>query len=133
MVLKRLKLHHIFNGVARTFSYTQAWVSEGGRNLKILATKAVFLFSSGKNKFDHFCPPLEKLLEKSTSVPPVKNPSDAQAHKYVKLPHFCKDTCVVFHHPATLFNNTNAVTKPYQGNKLCMVYSAKQLRNHPKL
>jgi len=29
-VLKRLKLHKFFNGVAQTFSYTQAWVSERG-------------------------------------------------------------------------------------------------------
>jgi len=49
--------------VARTFSYTQAWVSEGGRNLKILAKKAVFFVSSGKNKFHNFFPP-KKNFEK---------------------------------------------------------------------
>jgi len=38
-VSKRLKLHQLFNGVARTFSYTQACVSEGGRNLKIAAKR----------------------------------------------------------------------------------------------
>jgi len=30
MVLKRLKLHQILNGVVRTFTYRQAWVLEAG-------------------------------------------------------------------------------------------------------
>jgi len=69
----------------------------------------MFLVSSAvKTKFHHFWPPIEKGLEKSTSAPPGKNPSDAHAHKHVKLHHFCKK-CVVLHHLATLFNNTNAV------------------------
>jgi len=33
MVLRRLKLHQFFNGMAQTFSYTQAWVSEGGAGI----------------------------------------------------------------------------------------------------
>jgi len=33
----------------------------------------------------------------------------------------------------TLFNNTNAVRKPQQGDRLCTTYSAKQLRNPAKL
>jgi len=31
MVLKRFKLHQFYNGVARTFSHTHAWVSEEGQ------------------------------------------------------------------------------------------------------
>jgi len=42
MVLKHLKLHQFLSGVAQTFSYTQAWVSKGSRNLKISAKKAVY-------------------------------------------------------------------------------------------
>jgi len=43
------------------------------------------LFSSFrvvKTKFHHFWPPVEKRLEKSTSGPPGKIPSDAHAHKH---------------------------------------------------
>jgi len=57
MALKRLKLHQLFNGVARTFSYTQTWVSEGDRNLKISAKKAVFLVVSGKNQISQLFAP----------------------------------------------------------------------------
>jgi len=39
--------------------------------------------------------------------------------------------CVVLHYLATLFNNTNAVSNPQQGDRLCTVYSAKQLRILP--
>jgi len=31
MVLKGLKLHQVFDGVARTLSDTQVWVLEGGQ------------------------------------------------------------------------------------------------------
>jgi len=41
-------------------------------------------------------------------------------------------SCVVSHHLATLFNNTNAASNPLQGGRLCTVYSAKQLRNLAK-
>jgi len=47
-------------------------------NLKILA-KVIFLVSSGKNKFHHFWRTPGKILEKSASGPPEKNPSDAHA------------------------------------------------------
>jgi len=36
-------------------------------------------------------------LEKSTSAPPEKNPSDAHAHKHVNYTIFVKN-CVVLHH-----------------------------------
>jgi len=70
MVLKRLKLRQVFDGAVRTFSDTQVWASEGGRNLKISAKKAIFLVSSAiKTKLQQFWPPLEKRWEKSTGVP----------------------------------------------------------------
>jgi len=72
MVLKRLKLHQFLNGVPRTFSYTQASVSEGGRNLKISAKKAVFLVSSDENQISPLWSPSIELLEKFTSGPPGK-------------------------------------------------------------
>jgi len=43
MVLKRLKLHQFFHGVARTFSYTQAWVSEEGQEFENFSKKCCFL------------------------------------------------------------------------------------------
>jgi len=72
MVLKRLKLHQLFDGWHELFS-TQAWVSEGGRNLKISAKKAVFLVVSGEKKIPPLLAPLEKLLKKSTSAPWIKS------------------------------------------------------------
>jgi len=42
MVLKCLKLHHQ-NGVTRTFSYTQAWVSEEGQKFEKLIKKDCYL------------------------------------------------------------------------------------------
>jgi len=51
--------------VTRTFSYTQALVSEGGRNLKTSAKKAVFLLSSGKKQiYITFGPPARKTFGK---------------------------------------------------------------------
>jgi len=66
-------------------------------------------FECGKIQISPLLAPLEKFFEKSTSALPGKDPSDA--HKHLKLHHFCKN-CVVLHHLATLFNNTNAVSKP---------------------
>jgi len=43
MVLKRLKLHQLFNGMARTFSCTQAWVSENGQEIENFSKKGCFL------------------------------------------------------------------------------------------
>jgi len=77
--------------VARTVSYTEEWVWEGGLELDNFSKKVVFLVWSGKNKFHHcWLPILEKLLEKSTSGPPGKNLSDTHGQKHVKLHRFCK-------------------------------------------
>jgi len=57
MVLKRLKLHQFFNGVAQTFSYTKAWVSERGQEFEIFSKKAVFLVSSGKKQISPLLTP----------------------------------------------------------------------------
>jgi len=48
-----------------------------------------------KNKFHHFWTPAEKRLEKSTSGPPGKIPSDAHAHKHVKWHHACDKMCCI--------------------------------------
>jgi len=63
--------------------------------LKISAKKAAFLVSSGKTKFHHFRPLLEKLLEKSISAPLKKIIPTPIAHKHVKLHHFCKKLCCI--------------------------------------
>jgi len=34
MMSKRFKLHQVFGGVARTFSYTKSWVLEGGHKIE---------------------------------------------------------------------------------------------------
>ena len=125
MVLKRLKLHQVFDGVARTFSDTQVWVSEGGQECENFSENGKFLsFECGKNQISPLLAPLEKRLEKSTSAPLVKNPSDVHAHKHVKFHHFCENY-VAFHHLAILFNNANTLSKPRQSDRLWTVYSAK--------
>jgi len=50
MLLKRLKLHQFFSGVARTCWYTQVWVLEGAHKFENFSRKAVFLASSGKKQ-----------------------------------------------------------------------------------
>ena len=81
---------------------------KGGKNF-ISAKKGYFLsFECGENQISPLLYPIQKRLETSTSAPPGKYPSGAHAHKHVKLHHFCKK-CVVLHHLAILFNNTNAV------------------------
>jgi len=50
MVLKRFENTPIFNGVARTFSYTHAWVSEEGQEFENFNKKAVFSVSSVNNQ-----------------------------------------------------------------------------------
>jgi len=104
-----LKLHQFFNDVARTFSYTQAWVSEGSRNLKISAKKAVFSVSIPN--FTTFAPP-EKHLEKSTSAPPGKNPSNGHAHKHAKLHHYCKTLCCIITPSGNTVQEHLAASKP---------------------
>jgi len=66
--VKTLEISPIFDGVAPTFSYTQAWVSEGGQEFENFSKKAVFLISCGKQQISPLLAPLEKLLEKSTSA-----------------------------------------------------------------
>jgi len=57
------------------FLLTGLWASEEGQEFEKFSKKnAVYLISSGKNKFHHFWTPVEKLLEKSTSAPFGKMP-----------------------------------------------------------
>jgi len=70
-------------------------VSKGVQEFEIFSKRAVFLVSSGKKQISPLLASLEKLLEKSTSAPPGNNPSDAHAHKHVKLHHFCKKMCCI--------------------------------------
>jgi len=94
--VETLEITSIFNGVARTFSYTQSWVSEWGRNLKISPKKGCFLsFEWQKTNFTTFGQHLKNIWKNPLVVPPGKNPSEAHAHKHVKLPHFCKNLCCI--------------------------------------
>jgi len=43
LVLKRFKLHLFFNGVARMFSYTQAWMLEEEQEFENLSKNGCFL------------------------------------------------------------------------------------------
>jgi len=104
-----------------------------GRVAGIRKFQQIWLFSKlrvVKTKFHHFWPPAEKLFEKSTGAPPEKHPFDAHALQNYTI--FGKNY-VVFHRLATLFNNTNAVSKLWQGDRLCTVCYAKQSRNPAKL
>jgi len=58
MVSKQVKLHQFFNGVARTFSYTQAWMWEEEQEFKNFSKKGFFLsFEWYKTNFTTFgCP-----------------------------------------------------------------------------
>jgi len=88
MVLKRLKLPQFINGAPRTFPTHKHGCRKRGRNLKISEKKDVFLVSSCKKQISPLLAPLEKLLEKCTSDPPGKIPSDAHAQKHIKVHHF---------------------------------------------
>jgi len=50
MVLKGLKLHQFFNSLARTFSSSEAWVSERRKEFENFGKNVIFLVSSGKNQ-----------------------------------------------------------------------------------
>jgi len=63
-----------------------------GRDLRISAKKAVFLVSSGKKQISPLSDPLENFW-KNPLVPHGKNPSNAHAHKQVKL--HCKKLCCI--------------------------------------
>jgi len=57
-VLKRSTLHQFFDGVARTFFYTQAWVSEGGQAFENFSKQGCFLsFDRKKTNFTTFGSP----------------------------------------------------------------------------
>ena len=75
-----------------TLSRQVTWASEGGGageaqapllDFEIISKKRLFFqFLGVKNKFHRFWPPLEKILGKSPTGPPGKNPSDARVIKY---------------------------------------------------
>jgi len=58
--------------VARTFSYTQAWVSEGGKEFENFSKKYFLNFEWSKTNFTTFDPP-QKNVWKYPLVPPWKN------------------------------------------------------------
>jgi len=58
--------------VARSFSYTQVWVSKGGKEFENFRKRVVFLVLSDKKQISALLASLEKLLEKSTRAPPWK-------------------------------------------------------------
>ena len=54
--------------------------------LKLLAKKGCFFqFRAVKTKFHHFWTPLEKILAKSPTGPPGKNPSDAHGTNHQSI------------------------------------------------
>jgi len=76
------------------------------------ARKSVNTMRNFVKMFDILCPPpKEKRLEKSTSAPPGKILS-TPIHTSMKNYTIFVKNCVVFHHLATLFNSTSAVSKP---------------------
>jgi len=96
IVSKRLKLPIFFNCLAQTFpTHKHMDVRRGAGIWKFQQEMLFSKFRAVKSKFHYFWPPVEKLLEKSTSGPPWKNYSDAHAHKHVKWHHFCEKLCCI--------------------------------------
>ena len=97
MLLKRLKLHHFFNGVARILPAHKHGCRKRGRNFKISANKAVLLVLSGKTQISSLALPrktwktplVSPLGNRAQSVTPGYNPSHVHAHKHVNLHHIC--------------------------------------------
>jgi len=75
MVLRLSKLHQFFNGEARTFFlHTRMGVGRRVGIWKFQQKRWSSWFPVVNSKFHHFCPPpIEKLLEKSTSGPLEKS------------------------------------------------------------
>jgi len=48
--VETLEITPSFNGVARSFIYTQAWLSEGAHEFENFGKMVVFLVSSGKKQ-----------------------------------------------------------------------------------
>jgi len=67
----------------------------GNGGFEIISKKRLFFqFRGVKNKFHHFWPPLEKILGKSPTGPPGRNPSDAHAlHPFSRSNHFFAELC----------------------------------------
>jgi len=61
--------------VARTFSYTQAWVSEGGKECENFSKKAVFIVVTGKNQ-------ISLLLDTSSSQATMKKVWGRRSHTF---------------------------------------------------
>ena len=108
MVLKRLKLHQLFNGWHELFPTHKHGCRKWDRNLKNSAKKLFSYLWVVNPNFTTFAPPKKQLLKKSTSAPRIKSFRRPCTQAY-KLHHFCKN-CAVLHHVTTLFNNTNAVS-----------------------
>jgi len=74
MVLKRLKLHQFFNGVARTVSYIQAPVLEGGQEFENVSKKGCCLsFEWYKPNFTTFAPPKTNFWKNPLVSPWIKS------------------------------------------------------------
>jgi len=87
-------------------------VSEGRQEFGKFSKKDVILVSSGKNQISTLLATPKKNVWKNPLVPPWKKSLRRPCTKTCKItPFFCKK-CVVLHHLATLFNNTNEVSKP---------------------
>jgi len=125
MVLKRLKLLKFLMVCGTNFSYTQAYGCwKRGRNLKISAKKSLLVISSAKNQISPVLAPRRKTLGKIHQWAPLEEFLLTPVYTSMQNDTIFVKNCVVLHHLATLFNNTNAVSNPWQGNRLCTVYSA---------
>jgi len=70
MVLKRLKLHQLFDGWHELFPTHKHGCRKEDRNLKNSAKKDVFLVVSGKKQISPLLSPLKKTFEKIHKFPP---------------------------------------------------------------
>jgi len=76
--------HCALNPIFKRCRAIQSWASERGAgptlDFEIFAKKVVFLVLSGKKQISPLLASPGKNLEKSSSAPPGKNPSDAQVY-----------------------------------------------------
>ena len=63
MMLKRLKLHQLYNGVPKCVPTHKHGCRRRSRNLKISAKKDVLLVLSGKKQISPLLAPIEKRVE----------------------------------------------------------------------
>jgi len=89
------------------------WVSEEGQEFENFSKTCCFLnFEWYEPHFTTFGPPYKNFWKNPLVASPWKNPFRRPCTQACKMTPFFMKICVVLHHLAALFNNTNAVSNP---------------------